>query len=152
MRKSCTPHRVMRAFCPPAAIAVVAGCSGALRHGSSRAPLDAQGQLFVRLRPFPPQLAGLKLEVASVSAVGKEGLLAPLELREAAASGQGDRLLALGDLEPGAYGGLSIEIRGTQEPAHIDHPFTVERGRASAIAVQVRPPLAFDAFAPPKTL
>lgn len=166
MRKFCRSRIAWRELCALLAFALtIQACSGTSPRVVKPGPLQSEGEVFVQLRPLPPQARGLHLEIEEISAVEKDGLSHPLTLRVPAISGTkagAERLLALGRLEPGIYVGLSIRLRrtGTSDPAQevrVDDGFHVESGRALVLSLRLRSDAAdgaigFDAAVPAKTL
>ena len=110
----------------------------------------ADGSIHLYLQPLPPDAARLTFVIASVSAVGANGVELPLEVSLKTVSQQEagrQRLLASGRLPPGSYSGFVFRItraalkgeRGDvalavpDPPARLAFPFTVAGQQASLV-------------------
>jgi DNA-binding beta-propeller fold protein YncE len=122
----------------------------------SLGPLESEGELYLYLQPFPPGSDRLAFALESVSAVGADGAVAPLDLVRAELSGakvQSQRLFAWGRLSPGSYGGLLVKVRRATleadgavsdllveaKAARIDASFAVGKRRATVLWLTFRP-------------
>ncbi len=157
MRKWCTRQKSARKFCAAFAAFALAACATASRQVATLPPLESEAELFLQLGRFPARARGLKLEIESVSVVEAGGLRIPLTLRHAAVSGTDsvtERLLAWSRLPPGQYSAIVIQLRrGELAPSparpaitlasaeiRLDHAFHAERGQATVLSLQLRPP------------
>lgn len=116
-------------------------------------PLGAEGELRVYLQPFPDDASRLAVSLTAVQALLADGTAVPLELAGAELSGAdaSQRLVALGRVPPGQYGGIGLSIRratvasdgeradllAPAEPVRVEVPFTIERGRALVLRLSL---------------
>ena len=116
-------------------------------------PLDTEGEVYLQAHSLP-EGARLSFQVASIAAVGPDGVERPLQVLRPSLSQEElkDRpLIAWGRLPPGAYAGLRIKVSKASvagpggvrdllvapEPAHIETPFAVERGQAIVLQLEL---------------
>lgn len=158
LRRICTPTQLL-----PAALLItpLLACASGARQ-LVLVPLQDEAELHLEARPLPAVARGLRFEVVQAQAIETDGGLIPLTLRHALLSPEqrGERLLASGRLPPGKYSGLSLTLRKAQgaeppETVRVDAPFSLSRGRALVLALEVRGasfPPAFEVSVPPKPL
>jgi YVTN family beta-propeller protein len=132
---------------------VLIGCQGAFR-AAKPPPLGAEGEVWVYLAPVPPQLERLEFTVTSV-ALGGEGAGVPLGLVLPEVSGKlarRERLLAVGRVPPGAYGGLTVQVGRASiaggdgkanllapvAPVRVAVPLNAVRGRAVVVSLALQ--------------
>jgi YVTN family beta-propeller protein len=124
---------------------ICSGCQGQLSR--VKQPLQSEGELIVYLQPFPQDIQRLDMTLAAVAAMKDDGTSVPLEMRlsrlNLSTAGR-QRLLALGELLPGSYRGLSFRIasatikteEGTaallapEQDSFIDFPFSIKAGKS----------------------
>ena len=157
---------------------VLSGCQA--RAVRPEPPRGDQASLYVYIRPLPDTADRLRLAVTEVAAVGAGGEDVPLRLRGGAEIGGREkgrqRLLAVGQLPPGSYRGMSITIgkawlRGEEgetallipeEPVFVDVAFSVGKAKAVLLDTAYRQKGAvrqgfrlepeFTAHVPPKPI
>jgi YVTN family beta-propeller protein len=138
-------------------LALLAACQAHAHHAPSVRPLAEEAEVFVYLRPLPPEAERLSFEMAQVVAVASDGVEVPLELRIpsiAPTEVARERLLAWGRVPPGRYEGLAIHVANAtlageagpaallvpKEPITAALPFTAGRGTSTVISLAVRYP------------
>ncbi len=139
----------------------LAACQAHGRAAASLRPLGDEAEVFVYLRPLPPEAERLSFELAGISAVAADGSEIPLELRVATLTRSqlaGERLLASGRLPPGRYDGFAIHIARAslagddgpsallvpKEPALAPLPWSAERGGARVVSLSLRYPASVE--------
>ncbi len=117
--------------------------------------LEAEGEVFVYLQPFPRGADRLRFTVAGISAVPRQGppIALSLSLQEFSIKEAGrQRLAASGVLPPGQYQGLSVTLKDAyyrseegefalevpDSPVPVEFPFQVRRKEAHVVAVELR--------------
>ena len=115
-------------------------------------PLEEEGELYLYIQPFPQEAERLRFTIEKVYAVSGDGREIPLELRlreVKSSETRRQRLLAHGQLPPGAYVGISFRIKNAilkaeegevsllvpEVPARTDFPFFVIRKKAYVISL-----------------
>ena len=142
-------------------LALLAGCQAHMRGAAGVRPLADEAEVFVYLRPLPPEAERLSFEIASLVAVSADGTEVPLQLRTrvvARARGERERLLAWGRVPPGRYTGLAVHVAkatlaGDEGPANLivpatpaeaTLPFTAGRGTATVLSASIRYPASVE--------
>lgn len=142
-------------------LAPLAACQAHVHAAAGVPPLGDEAEVFVYLRPLPPEAERLGFEIASLDAVGADGAEVPLHVRMpsvARAHVAGERLLAWGRVPPGDYTGLAVHVsRATlageagpadlvvpAEPARADLSFAAGRGAAVVVALELRYPPSLE--------
>jgi YVTN family beta-propeller protein len=139
---------------------ILLGCQASL--SPVRPRLEDEGAVYLYLQPLPREAARLRVGMAGVSALSRDGREVPLSLSLRELSGRDvrrQRLLAAGPLPAGEYSGLvfrarSAALRGDGEesallvpdaPTRIDFTFVVRRREAHVIALSLRYAESVDA-------
>ena len=132
---------------------VLFGCQAAV--SQLRPPLEAEGEIYLYLQPYPQEAERLRFSLEGISAVGVDGKEHPFEisLREIKASDvRRQRLLASGRVPPGSYTGLSFKVKKAtmkveegeadllvpEAPVRTSFPFSVIKKRAYVISLAFR--------------
>jgi YVTN family beta-propeller protein len=128
-------------------------CAGCLAPMTRVKPaLSQEGEVFLYLEPFSPDVRPLRFGLAEVSAVRNDGVEVPLTLRFTEIKGEEavrQRLLASGVAPPGAYQGFSFKVRQAflkkeggeasltvpDHPERVAFPVEVKRKRGSVFSV-----------------
>jgi YVTN family beta-propeller protein len=117
--------------------------------------LAEKGEIFLYLRPFPREAEGLKFSLAQVSAVKDDGSEYPLALSITDFSRgaiKRQRFLATGELPPGNYVALSMNVTGAtlldeegeqrllvpEKPVQIECRFSVTNEKAYFLSLAFR--------------
>jgi len=117
--------------------------------------LENEGAVYVYLRPYPQEADRLTFRIEGIFATRKDGGSIPLSLFVKEFHGREfgrERLLAVGELPPGQYEGLSLQVksaslkgeegeialRSGEEGSRISIPFSVVRRKAVVLSLQFR--------------
>jgi YVTN family beta-propeller protein len=128
-----------------------AGCGALTPRAAGRPPLENDGEVFLYLQPASDAASRLQVLLASMSAIRSDGTAVPLELlvKELPGAGAGrQRLLARGELPPGTYRGLEVNVTRAsvttpegpaqllvQGPATVAAPFQVRAQRGTILTL-----------------
>jgi YVTN family beta-propeller protein len=132
----------------------LAACQAHLRAPAGLRALGDEAEVFVYLRPLPPEAERLSFEIAAVAAVTADGAEVPLQLRLSTVRRSqlaGERLLAAGRLPPGRYDGLAVRFAAasiggedgpaallvSKEPSPVTLPWSADRGTTTVVAVSL---------------
>ncbi len=132
---------------------LLAGCGASLPQIRTR--LDAEGEVYLYLQPFPPEADRLTFNVAAISALSPDGSELPLSVSLGEVRGHDlkrQRLLAVGYLPAGEYAGFSLRIASAslkgeagasallvpETATRIDFSFNVVRRQGRVIAMHLR--------------
>ena len=150
------------------AVALTTACATRSRAPDVPRVPDGAGLVLFYLEPLPREAAGLRAEIVSVAVRDADGAARLLTLESTRLDATGparQRLLALGPLPAGAYGGIEVglgqatlatepdeaSIPVTARPVSSPIPFRIEAGRATVIRLRLEPgtPIGLDQpFAP----
>ena len=136
-------------------------CQAHLRAPAGLRPLDGEAEVWVYLRPLPPEAERLSFELAGVAALAADGTEIPLQLRAATVArghGVGERLLAWGRLPPGRYDGFAVRVARASltgedgraellvpaDPVEAPVGFAADRGGATVVALTLRYPPSLE--------
>lgn len=146
----------MKPLLAAACLLPLVACQAPVSRLRGLGPLEAEGEVYLYLEPFPRGSERLTLALESAEAVASDGAAVPLELALAevsASTSSSQRLLAWGRLPPGAYRGFLLKVRRATlesegavsdllvaaEPARVDASFAVARRKATVLWLWFHP-------------
>ncbi len=132
----------------------LAACQAHLRAPAGLRSLGDEAEVFVYLRPLPPEAERLSIEVAGIAVVAVDGTEIPLHLRLSTVKRSqlaGERLFAVGRLPPGRYEGFAIRFASaaiaaedgpaallvSKEPSTAVLSWSAARGTATVVALSL---------------
>src|SRR6266511_2794568 len=142
----------------------LAACQAHLRAPAGLRSLGDEAEVFVYLRPLPPEAERLSIEVAGIAVVAVDGTEIPLHLRLSTVKRSqlaGERLFAVGRLPPGRYEGFAIRFASasiaaedgpaallvSKEPSTAVLSWSAARGTATVVALSLGyPPMVERTF------